>query len=354
MDFEALERLGRLRDSGAITPDEFEAEKHRILGTHPATLHDDDIGEESNEVVASYDSREPKRRPLLVIGLAIIAIAAVGFFAFKFIASGTPEDALADEATATVSSGPTERSPYRVSSTVDGIRAAATTVLPSNPDKNPIDEYCTDFVIEPKSSGGKIAQSQGWHLTSEATVGDLQAVSFAGDFEPGTSGACFVQDGNVAFFNGDELVAIAYGESMGTIESLASGTRGRIWSQDIRYAAAVADVELEDASIRIVPLSKSDFVCSGNARVPNIFGSSIGDARRVTAQAGWKPTPQTDEPDPRTGDLRSAGITEAATCSGTGYGLCEFIYENDSGSTLTVTSVGDDPTVLNYGVDCAQ
>lgn len=35
MDFEALERLGRLRASGAISEDEFESEKQRLLGVEP-------------------------------------------------------------------------------------------------------------------------------------------------------------------------------------------------------------------------------------------------------------------------------------------------------------------------------
>jgi hypothetical protein len=345
MDFDALERLGRLRDSGAITADEFESEKRRILGGSP---------EPAWEPADAYSPEEMNDRGngrVIMIALAVLAASGAGFFAYKSFADGPPEDALPQVSGSANATSSDNRPLYKVSSEVSGVRISATTTLPRSVSTGPVDDYCTNFVIEPKSDGAAQVQQAGWHVTGESRIGELTTVSFAGHFEPGTSGTCFVKDPNIAFFAGSVLQAIAYGESIGTVEPLTDD-RVRIWGNDMGYASAVADVVQRENRLTVTPLGRSDLVCSGDTHVPNTFDTEIAKARTVLARAGWAPVPQSDEPDLRTAGLRELGIVEAESCSGTGYGRCTFIYKDESGRGLTITTVGDDPVVQHYGVEC--
>lgn len=288
-----------------------------------------------------------------MIVFALLAASGAAFFTYKSVAGDPPEGVLVAEDISSNAGAPSDERPaYRATSSVSDVRIAATSVLPKNPVTAPVDDYCTGFLVDPQTTAGSYVQRQGWHVTSEAKIGSLHAISFAGSFEPGTSGACFATDPNVGFFAGDALQAIAYGDSIGTVEQQGSD-RGRIWSNDIRYASAVADIHQNAKLLTITPLSATDAVCSGRAKVPNVFNSPIKAARRALVNAGWAPVPQSDEPDFRAAGLRRNGIVEAESCSGTGYGLCTFIYEDAAGRTLSITTAGDDPEVLQYGVDCA-
>lgn len=224
-------------------------------------------------------------------------------------------------------------------------------------------EFCTSYVTEPKSVGARNARALGWTVTGEAPLGPLVAVSFAGGFEPATSGTCVVQNGNVGIFNQEgELVALAYAargstKSIGRVSGLESGAV-RIWDGD-PPGTPVADIERHNGGylLRLGALAAKETLCSGRASVPNIYGLGIDRARRALMQSGWTPVPSTADQDERFGrekELRKRGIVEVDGCSGTGFGYCSFGYKGPAG-TLSVTTMGDGdfPTVSGYGATCS-
>lgn len=75
MDLEALERLGRLKESGVLTDEEFDAQKQRLLSSA-----------EQSESSQTGDWDEPpvrnSSRTLLIVGLVVAALSAFGLFAY--------------------------------------------------------------------------------------------------------------------------------------------------------------------------------------------------------------------------------------------------------------------------------
>lgn len=215
---------------------------------------------------------------------------------------------------------------------------------------------CDHLQIEPRTAAGRQILAAGWGVTSEERIGDYQAVSFASDFRPGTSGSCEIADGNAGFFKGGKLVAIAYApaSATATIGSIERhGNALRLWDGGL-LAAPMADVALTgDGGIEVRAVAAQDQVCGGRAIVPNLHGQPIGKARAALRTQGWEPVPG---PAGRT-DAREreyAGrFPEVGGCSGTGFAYCGFDYRHAAG-TLTVITAGDndDPTVARYRVAC--
>ncbi len=219
---------------------------------------------------------------------------------------------------------------------------------------------CAPQVIAPRSAGGAAVKAKGWIVTAEQEGGGYDVVSFVGAMEPGTSGTCVLREGNVAFFKGGQLRALAYApqgasRSIGSIERLDTGDL-RILDGDF-VVQPLADIRFgSGGAVSIADPAKSDKVCSGRADVPNVRGMSIDKARSVLGKAGWRPA--TDRADPSKRDDRAerlyrSGVIEAESCSGTGLGYCSFAYRGAAGS-LSVTTVGDGewPVVSDYGVTC--
>lgn len=250
----------------------------------------------------------------------------------------------------------------RARSDVKGLVFTMLNRLPNPPRAVKPAEFCSHYVATPASSGARAARARGWIVTGEAPLGPFTAVSFAGGFEPATSGTCFVQDGNVGIFRDDQLVAVAYAgrgsqQSLGKVSALEDGAV-RVWSGDT-LSQPLGDMrrESEGYLLHLGALAPFETFCSGRARVPNIYGMGIDKARRALMQAGWTPVPGNQDEDDRFGrekDLRKKGIVEVEGCSGTGFGFCAYGYKGSAG-TLSVTTVGDDdlPTVSGYGATCS-
>lgn len=243
----------------------------------------------------------------------------------------------------------------RFASTVPAIRIAATTTLPAAPAFDV--EFCDHLFDKPKGEAAKAVAAKGWKITGELSAGRYQAVSFVGGAEPATSGACELSKGNVAFFEGGVLKAIAYGAGKGPMigRILPTGDGDlRIWDGDI-VPGPVADVRISgDGGLAIGKVAAEEKVCGGKAVVPNIYGMPINRARAALQKAGWKPVAAAPEgEDPRLEALVAQGVVEAESCSGTGFGFCAFNYRGPAG-TLGVTTVGDGefPSVSSYGVAC--
>lgn len=267
-------------------------------------------------------------------------------------------------------SAPAQVAPLEISSTIDGVRIIAAAKLPPNPDGGQIDEYCADlqprFDIKPKTPGGRLAIKRGWIATSETKLGNYDAVTIVGALDAATSGTCVHRDGNLAIFDGSQLIAIAYEpppkrnpdpnylaseDSLGSAEQIDPRRVRLHWGLP---GAPVADVVLRDG-IHVGHTAKEDRVCGGAANVPNIFEQDIRKARKKLLAYGWHPRRPTERLTGVTDvSLRKQGVIEVEVCAGTGYGYCIFNYTHSKGFKLAVTSAGDDPNVIDYGVQCGR
>lgn len=78
------------------------------------------------------------------------------------------------------------------------------------------------------------------------------------------------------------------------------------------------------------------------------------EARRRLLQQGWQPNGQThDRPSAAVQTWIDLGYTEVEDCSGTGEGLCRFVFLNDHGDRLFVVTRGIDRTVRNWWIEPA-
>jgi hypothetical protein len=73
---EQLERLARLRDRGALTPEEFLAEKARLLGTSDVQTPVQQAAGEAN--TPQPPSASPRRHRVPMIAASVVAVAALG------------------------------------------------------------------------------------------------------------------------------------------------------------------------------------------------------------------------------------------------------------------------------------
>lgn len=221
MDFEALERLGRLRSMGAISDDEFETEKNRVLGIRAhtprsATQSILDVPMQIGADVEVDESRDPNRRAVLVI-VAVITLGAVAILTYEYVLPG-------DLNSKSASSAPSVR--YELRSRVSGIHIAPTAQLPRNPHGD--DSSCEVYEHPPVSSPGRLVRSRGWHVISENGVGKFRAISFAGACASSSSGGFTPIDANVGIYEGSSLKAVIYGKKLGFVRSTGIPTELRI------------------------------------------------------------------------------------------------------------------------------
>jgi hypothetical protein len=243
-------------------------------------------------------------------------------------------------------------------SEVGAIAFDAVDKLPAAPASAASQSECSSFVQKPKSAAARKVAAAGWAVTAEGHIGAYQAVSFAGAFEPATSGSCDISKGNIALFEGDRIRAIAYvpaGQKASIGQIMRLGEEGlRIWDGDVAPVPVADMLPDTDGLVTIVKLADQEEVCGGKAFVPNIYGMPIEKARNVLAKANWRPVSHGDaasRSDGREANLANSGVVEVDSCSGTGFGYCGFDYKN-GGIGLGVTTIGDDPSVSSYAASC--
>jgi hypothetical protein len=244
-------------------------------------------------------------------------------------------------------------------SQVPAILAAALTDLPPGPNPSASDPNCADQVIAPQTDAGRMVASRGWAVTSETALGGLQLVSFAGSFTPGTSGTCAVAQGNVGVFAGIQLHALLYTANptdtlIGALRPLEGGNV-RLWGGDY-LRAPVADLAAGDGTLTVTPLAATETLCSGAVSVPNVYGQPITEARTALIAAGWQPIAQPREEFGQQADLFDLDITEAVSCSGTGFAYCAYAYAAN-GAELSLVTAGElydgaIPEVTSYAATC--
>jgi hypothetical protein len=244
-----------------------------------------------------------------------------------------------------------------VQSDLKDIRMKAIASLPkaggSAEDRN----GCSLRVIQPKSAAAKVVAAQGWAVMADVPLGSYRAVSFAGQMEAGTSGTCTITQGNVAVFDGDRLLALAYGKSpedtaIGNLTALEGGAV-RVWDGDL-VGSPVGDLRVEaDGTLHLGKLADEESVCKGRARVPNVYGMPIDKARKSLADKGWKPVRIKPDGESRQAGLIKRGIVEAESCAGTGLAYCSFSYTGAAGA-LSLVTAGEKalPNVVGYDVNC--
>lgn len=245
----------------------------------------------------------------------------------------------------------------RVVSELKDIRMKALTNLPTAGGSASDRDSCPQLVIQPKSPAAKQIAAQGWAVMSDVPLGSYRAVSFAGQMEAATSGACNITQGNLAVFDNNRLVALAYGKSaedtaIGRLSPLEGGAV-RVWDGDIS-PLPVGDLHVDDnGTLRLSKVADEDSVCQGRAKVPNVYNMPIDKARKALAAKGWKPVQGGASSEPRQAALVKRGIVEAESCAGTGFAYCDFSYVGAAGK-LALTTVGEDalPHVAEYSVKC--
>lgn len=254
-----------------------------------------------------------------------------------------------------------------VRSDVDGIRIVSATTLPAprRPMTFEPGHFCRSAAVDaPRTRAGRAAAALGWSVTSEVQAGSDTAVGVFSRGGQGTSGTCFINDGNIVIYRAAQPVAIVYGDApaddaggpIGGVVKTLTANRLRI-SDWTPVGFEHADIVLAADRIQVLPIAAKETAC-GNVTIPNLRGKAIPEARKLLAPYSWSPARfPVDDAGAAIGDAaaeyRKQGLTEFEGCSGTGYGFCNVGYTHRSGAVLDVTTVGDEPEVARYTVTCA-
>ncbi|KAA1183651.1 hypothetical protein FP026_06315 [Rhizobium tropici] len=243
-------------------------------------------------------------------------------------------------------------------SEVPGLKITRLAKLPEVPDSDSSGAPSCGVLPETKSAGGKIASDLGWGVTGEAKLGPYEAVSFAGEFDQATGSACAIDQGNIALFDGSNLLALIYAEknSKLTIGRITAVTDHlRILDGDL-VQMPIGEIKLEGGDVEVKPLAAEEQVCDGKAVVPNVYGKPITEARQAIIAKGWEPfqSPSPSYPDPFGDSIRKMGVVETTDCAGTGFAYCSYFYRKGD-MELDVSSFGDGtPTVSDYDTVCER
>ena len=248
-------------------------------------------------------------------------------------------------------------------SQVDELTVAALARLPTNPHGRVDGSFCPPVILAPDSKAGQSVAGHGWGVTGEIALNGLSFVSFVGRVSQGTSGSCFMADGNIAIFRGDVLESLIYAQPHARrgIGEIVLGEGGiRVWDGDY-LQRPLADLRLYGADLVIVTgVAQRDPFCAGSISVPNLYGIPVHLARRLLLDEGWAPVPLAqldDSISALTVRRMQQTLPEVQSCSGTGYGYCNFAYQSAGGASLSVTTAGEaeapsSPSVVGYSVIC--
>ncbi len=115
----------------------------------------------------------------------------------------------------------------------------------------------------------------------------------------------------------------------------------------------VGELHDDDNGLRLTSIAPERTFCNRQAVVPNVYGKPLNAARKVLIAHGWRPSRPRERPNDldMAAQLAKQGIVEAESCAGTGVGYYKFNYRSSAG-VLTVTTAGEDPSVVSYGVAC--
>lgn len=241
-------------------------------------------------------------------------------------------------------------------SQVDGLEGVALEELPvgaAQPQERE-SEACVVPQAEVSTPAGQAVAAKNWLVTAEIELGGFTFVSFVERAERGTSGSCWLSDGNVGVFLGDDLLGVIYADDqmeygIGKIQKL-EGDRLRIRGGNF-YGTPRADLQVVDGDLFLIKsVAERDSFCDGKVMVPNIYGLRIHDARRILFQEDWRPNPALAARE--YGSSFGPSFDELDSCSGTGFGLCSFEYVWRDSGRLYVTTGGELYSVVALEVSC--
>lgn len=241
-----------------------------------------------------------------------------------------------------------------MASQVDSLTITALNHVPANP-AGPVSGECMFVVAEPVTPQGRGIASLGWGVTAEVAVGALGFVSFAGKAEVGSSGSCYITEGNIGIFRGGPLQGLIYAapgakRGIGRVTVIEGGLR--VWDGDYPELP-LADLRLHgDDRVVVSAVASRDRFCDGAVSLPNIYGLPIHLARRLVLAEGWVPV----SADPDTPFLMPE-LPESQGCAATGFGICSFDYRAPNGLVLSVVTAGDPGppsslAIVTYDVAC--
>lgn len=246
----------------------------------------------------------------------------------------------------------------RVVSTLPGYKVAAMNDLPPNPYTQSEGQMCD--LGPPQTESGKMVASAGWHVSDEIEQGENTYVSFAGRAIWGTGGICSLEEGNVAIFRSDALVAIIYGtegdgDAVGRIR--ATGPNSLRVSHGSYSMSSAGDLTFDPKNgFSLGPMAERDSFCEGRVSIPNLTDKAFGIARELFIEEGWRPPGDLDLEASRNGGDMWTGM-DRSNCSGTGVGYCYLDLVREGGQSMTLLTAGetadDGPLIIWANVDCS-
>ena len=224
-------------------------------------------------------------------------------------------------------------------------------MVPEAAARREIEEECRDRPIAPTTSVGREIARRGWHVISEARVGDHLAIAYVRGLLFGTSAMCFAVDGHVAIADRGRVVAIISAARRDPTDGHDSnggvhpGLIGYVYkvpgSANFRMSdgtgagPASAEIRMAPGWIAVGRLAPRDFFCRGRISIPNIYSRSMLSASRILQREGWRPV------NARLG-LQDCQMTEL--------GFCEFRFRR--GRQVLEITAGEEHYVVGYEPRC--
>ena len=207
------------------------------------------------------------------------------------------------------------------------------------------------------SASATYADQQGWAVLNELSIGAFSFVAISPSMEPGLSGWCWIELGEVAVFESNKLIGTIHDPSqtqakLGHIERIGEAQFRILNTENI----PISDVQVRSDQVMITAPSYYISHCDGRVKTPNIYSETMPAARDEVLKLGWDPVVAEYEDRELFGDelyFYTSGVRELVSCSGTGAGFCAFQYKSrESGAMLDLITVGENYSVHRLIVEC--
>jgi hypothetical protein len=241
---------------------------------------------------------------------------------------------------------------FLVSSAIPDLRIDRATIVPAAAPRLEAEGQCRDRPTVPRTNVGREIARRGWHVTSEAQVGDHIAIGYVRGLLHAPIALCLAVDGHVAIVERGRLVAIVsaaridptsghdpdggiHGGPIGYVVKVPGSGNFRI-TETTGLGAPLAEIRIGPNTINVGQLAPRDSFCGGRVSIPNIYARSMVSASRILRREGWRPVSAR----PRLEDCQMMGL-----------GFCEFRYRRGRQS-LAITTDNDQHHVVAYEPRC--
>jgi hypothetical protein len=251
---------------------------------------------------------------------------------------------------------------YRVRSLVPDVSIAPTPDLPVVTYKTYESDRCGPDAGSPgETPEGKWARSHGWHVHDQGPFGPLTLVSVLRRYDYQAE-ACGQIDGRTVLFdNGKPIASIHVGDvdDEGQVDGLGARVNGALRLTNM-WLKPFGDLFVEGRNIEVRPVPRFDTICDGAARLRNVFGKPIAQARAILGRSGWKPDRQPPPIVTKNSDgsleiensddynLYRSGYREGNNCNSGSF--CEFHYKRRKIKVILRTQAGE---VVWHSEECS-